>query len=263
MLRALTRMIDYLDSPVLKDFDVLSWGSPIPSFGDATTARVATVGLNPSWREFLDETGSELEGADRRFHTLNSLDLDSWVHADSGHLRLILQSCHEYFRSNPYDAWFGVLDAVIAGTGASYYGSEPSACHLDLIPFATTRRWNDLTGWQQARLLELSNDLLLHLLRESTIQLLILNGRGVVTRFESVAGVELSGQSMKEWTLPRRGGAGVVGAAYTARINTLAGTPLDNELLVLGFNHNLQSSYGVTRNVIRSIGQWVGRGGNG
>jgi hypothetical protein len=107
--------------------------------------------------------------------------------------------------------------------------------------------------------LDVSTDLLLHLLRESTIQLLVLNGQAVVTRFEFVAGVELSAQRMKEWTLPRRGGAGVAGAAYTARISTFAGTPLDTDILVLGFNHNLQSSYGVTRDVIRSIAQWVGR----
>ncbi len=257
MLSALARMVDYLDSPVLKDVEVLHWGSPIPSFGDVTAARVATLGLNPSWREFLDKTGNELEGANRRFHTLNSLGLHNWAEADSSHLRVILQSCRAYFRANPYDTWFRVLENVIVGTEASYYGDQADACHLDLIPFATAKRWNDLAAWQKTRLLELSADFLLQLLRDSTIRLLILNGRAVVSQFAAVAGVELSVRRMDDWTLPRRARLGVAGAAYTGRITSFAGTPLNAELLVVGFNHNLQSSYGVTRRVIRSISDWV------
>ena len=36
------------------------------------------------------------------------------------------------------------------------------------------------------------------------------------------------------------------------------GYALSRELLVLGFNHNLQSSYGVTSQVIDAIRHWVG-----
>ena len=52
---------------------VISWGSPVPSFGDLSNASIATIGLNPSNLEFVDEKGKELDGSRRRFHTLNSL----------------------------------------------------------------------------------------------------------------------------------------------------------------------------------------------
>src|SRR4051812_46832848 len=46
---------------------------PVLFFGDLFSARVATVGLNPSDQEFLDRSGEELEGTSRRFESLRSL----------------------------------------------------------------------------------------------------------------------------------------------------------------------------------------------
>src|SRR5580700_4684530 len=76
---------------------VIQWGSPIPSFGDLSTATIATVGLNPSNREFVDHRGNELEAARRRFHTLRSLGLSCWSQAQAEHLELIAESCRGYF----------------------------------------------------------------------------------------------------------------------------------------------------------------------
>ena len=42
-------------------------------------------------------------------------------------------------------------------------------------------------------------------------------------------------------------------------IDTLAGYQLGRDLLVLGFNHNLQSSYGVTTTALAAIREWVAR----
>src|SRR5579864_4914328 len=128
----LTTLIDRLDSPAISQTDVIRWGCPVPSFGDLSNARVATIGLNPSNREFVDESGNELEGSSRRFHTLTSLGLASWAEADARHLRLILESCRAYFLGNPYDTWFKRLDYVIHGARASFYDPASVACHLDL-----------------------------------------------------------------------------------------------------------------------------------
>ncbi len=46
---------------------------PVLAFGDLFKAGIATVGLNPSRREFLDNHGRELDGPKRRFETLGSL----------------------------------------------------------------------------------------------------------------------------------------------------------------------------------------------
>src|SRR5688572_4573519 len=46
---------------------------PVLCFGDLLSADVATVGLNPSDREYVDRMGALLTGASQRFETLDSL----------------------------------------------------------------------------------------------------------------------------------------------------------------------------------------------
>src|ERR1700759_4417351 len=104
----------------LNDY-ILTWGSPVPSFGSLSTSRLATIGINPSNREFVDQDGSELVGANRRFHTLRSLGLNDWSEIEEEHLVLIWSLCDEYFSRNPYDGWFKKLDNIISGTSMSYY----------------------------------------------------------------------------------------------------------------------------------------------
>lgn len=257
MHSALTTLIDRLDSQAVSKTNVIRWGCPVVSFGDLSTSQVATLGLNPSNREFVDELGKELEGKSRRFHTLNSLGLSSWAEVDARHLRLILQSCREYFWGNPYDRWFRILDQVVIGTGASYYDTSATACHLDLIPYATERKWTDLSAKERSSLLSVAGDTLGLLLRDSPVRILILNGRSVVEHFEEIASVCLEQQEMEPWALPRQTKPYVAGVAYWGKVTSLSGIHLQQEILVLGFNHNLQSSFGVTREVIRAIGAWI------
>jgi hypothetical protein len=220
---------------------------------------VATLGLNPSNREFVDEQGDELQGPLRRFHTLNSLGLARWTDADARHLRLILESCIKYFSGNPYDRWFKRLDQVVIGAKASFYDSSCGACHLDLIPYATTRKWTELTPAQRLTLLEIAADTLGLMLRDSPVRILILNGRSVVERFQEVAGVSLEKQEMPDWSLTRNAKRSVVGLAYRGLIDSISGIKLSREILVLGYNHNLQSSFGVTNEVILAIRDWISK----
>jgi hypothetical protein len=257
MHTALTTLIDRLDNPAMSRADVIRWGAPVPSFGDLACARVATLGLNPSNREFVDHRGDELCGPNRRFHTLNSLGLKTWLDADAQHLRLILDSCRTYFLCNPYDRWFKRLDCVISGVGASYYSASNPACHLDLIPYATSRKWTDLTFRQRASLLAIAADSLGILLRDSPIQMLVLNGRSVVEQFQELTGVRMERYEMAEWTLARHQRPGVVGFGYKTSVSTLCGIELSRRLLVLGFNHNIQSSFGVTKQAVEAIRDWV------
>ena len=258
LFSALVTLLDRIAHPAARDADVIAWGCPVPAFGDPTVARVATLGLNPSNREFVDGEGVELAGDARRFHTLASLGLSAWDDADHGHLDLILASCRDYFAGNPYDRWFRRLDVVVAATGASFYDPTSPACHLDLIPYATARKWTALSPQQRAGLMRLTCDTLGLLLRRSAVRVLILNGQSVVSQFQVATGIELSRTEMPEWTLPRQSGGGVPGYAYLGNVDSVSGYPLPQELLVLGFNHNLQSSYGVTSHVVDGISRWVG-----
>lgn len=267
MYSTLATLIDRLDSSAVSKMDVIRWGCPVAAFGDLLSSRVATVGLNPSNREFVDEAGEELQGASRRFHTLRSLGLRSWSEVDARHLRMILDSYSSYFLANPYDRWFKRLDHVISGTGASFYdtslqasfyGTSLQACHLDLIPYATLRKWTDLTAQQRSSLLTVAGDTLGLLLRDSQIRLLILNGNSVVQQFQDIAGVRLERYEMPAWSLPRQSQPGVMGVAYQGEVDVVSGIALGHQVQVLGFNHNLQSSFGVTNEVINGIRRWIG-----
>jgi hypothetical protein len=95
------------------------------------------------------------------------------------------------------------------------------------------------------------------LLRDSSVNILILNGRTVVEEFQNVAGIRLRSQEMVNWSLPRKSKHNVGGVAYSGIVDSLLGVRLEREVVVLGYNHNLQSSYGVTTEVINSIQSWI------
>jgi len=255
----LATSIDRLDRAAREGTGVIPWACPILSFGDLAASRVATLGLNPSNREFVDKSGNELEDGSRRFPTLNSLGLGSWFEVDARHLRLILGSCQEYFGRNPYNGWFKRLDQVVTGTNTSYYDVTTRACHLDLIPYATECKWTKLTGRQRSSLLAIAGDTLGLLLRDSPVKILILNGSGVVDQFQEMAGFRLEQEQMVDWSLPRGTNSGVPGFGYRGVVDSLSGICLAHSLLILGFNHNIQSSFGVTGNVISSIRGWIAR----
>jgi hypothetical protein len=255
----LSALIRHLGQDGLSETTVIPWSCPVPSFGDVSRARVATLGLNPSNREFVDQSGKELVGPSRRFHTLGSLGLAHWSEAKSEHMRLVGESCRTYFLGNPYDTWFRQLDHVLAEANVSYYGLIGGACHLDLIPYATARKWTDLSSRQRSSLFRVAGDTLGHLLAESPIRLLVLNGSAVVTHFQNLSGIRLEKQVIKDWTLYRRSQPDVLGTAYRGVISHLLGVKLRRDVSVFGFNHNIQSSFGVTREVKLSIRRSIGR----
>ena len=67
--------------------------------------------------------------------TLRSLGINSWADADSRHVEQVVAGCNRYFMIRPYNRWFGVLERVLSPMGYTYYGEEPSACHIDLVAF--------------------------------------------------------------------------------------------------------------------------------
>jgi hypothetical protein len=172
-------------------------------------------------------------------------------------LQLILLSCSGYFRNNPYDRWFKKLDQIVSGTSASFYADLYPACHLDLIPYATSVKWMDLDQKERTALLDATADGLGLLLRDSPVRVVILNGKTVVEQFQYVAAAVLDKKEMPDWSLPRESGRDVAGFAYVGKISQLADVQLNRELLVLGYNHNIQSSFGVTTQAVNAIRDWV------
>jgi len=254
----LSTLIKKINSPELSSSNIIKWSTPIPSFGDISTSTVATLGLNPSNREFVDSCGDELHGKERRFHTLGSLGLNNWDNINNQHIDLIDKSCREYFFNNPYDTWFKSLDILMSDLGVSYYNKDmPTACHLDLVPYATIKKWGRLTTSQQHQLLTFSSSSLATILHNTPICLLILNGASVINGLNSVSTITLTKTEMPSWELPRKNGNNIKGYAYKGELNNLLGRKFKKKILVLGFNHNIQSSFGVTNEVKKNIKEWI------
>lgn len=246
-----------LNRPAMEEASVIQWAAPVISFGDVFSSRVATLGLNPSNREFVNSQGEELVGHDRRFHTLRSLGLDNWSQADDYHLEVILELCRGYFHGNPYDSWFKALERLFVDAGASYYGMFANACHLDLVPYATATKWGALSAAQRSSLLKESGDALGVLLRESEVEVIVLNGQSVIENLKVIAECSFRKVAVQNWILPRKNSRGVEGFAYTGKLRQISGIDLGREVSLLGYNHNLQSSFGVTSQVRQGIQKWI------
>lgn len=236
--------------------DVVPWASPVPYFGKIAKARVATVGINPSNLEFVDATGNPLVGPNRRLETLESLRLAAWKEADGQTVRRLARSYSMYFRVNPYRRWFDVLERVLAVGGHSYY--DGLAAHIDLVPFATAKKWGSLAVPVQRVLIREGRRPLAELIASSSVDVLVLNGRSVVNAFVESTDSALSVTTANHLNLPRAGGKWIQGLRWDGVITQIAGYDLGREVRVVGFNHNLQSSFGVTKQVMERIGIEVG-----
>lgn len=256
MYSAMSRLVEALDS-VRHESGVVTWACPVPFFGQIDRARVATVGINPSNREFVATDGTELDGLERRLPTLASLALSDWSQATGGDVRTVTQACLRYFERNPYRLWFDVLERMLNRGGFSYY-SGPRAAHIDLVAYATASKWGRLDLAVRKQLIARGRKTLATVIRDSPVELLVLNGRSVVNEFVASAEIELCAIEVPAWTLPRSAGLGVVGIRYSGILRSVAGIDLERPVRVIGFNHNLQSSFGVTTTVMRRIGQDVG-----
>lgn len=256
-MEILETLVRRLNGPRLRELNVIPWASPVISFGNVSRSKIATLGLNPSNREFVDVSGKELDGVRRRFHTLRSLGIKRWSQVSETHIELIMESCNNYFQRNPYDGWFQALNKLLVGANASYYGMFSDACHLDLVPYATACKWTDLSTVERTALLESAGDALGFLLRDSSIEVLVLNGRSVIENLQAIGNSRFQQRNIPDWTLPRRGSEGVAGYAYTGKISQVLGVELGREISVLGYSHNIQSSFGVTTKVKTAIQGWI------
>lgn len=255
----LSKLIERLGNINAGSARIIPWSCPVPAFGKVKQSVVATLGLNPSNREFVDDDGMELNTATRRLHTLKSLNLSRWNDATPRHVTQIHEACRDYFSGNPYNGWFRSLDAILAGANCTYYGESANACHLDLIPYATECKWTDLTTRQRKTLIDFAADSLAHLLRDSSIRILLLNGKTVVENMQAISDSDFDRVEMRTWTLPRKADCGVAGYAFRGSVSRLAGIDLGRPVIVLGYNHNIQSSFGVTSKVKDSIRRWFCR----
>ncbi|MFD3166808.1 hypothetical protein [Herpetosiphon sp. NSE202] len=167
---------------------VVAGSTPVLAFGAMRQATVATIGLNPSKNEFLNRHGHLLAGTEQRLVTLASLGLATLADADASQLQAVYAGCVGYFQRNPYRRWFDQLEAIVQGCGASYYAG--SACHLDLVQWATDPIWRNLAPATRASLIAADRDFLAQQLQHEQIRLGLINGRGVMNALAEAYGLQ-------------------------------------------------------------------------
>jgi len=231
-------VVERIRRPTPADCFVLPGSTPVVAFGDVRHAHVATLGLNPSRVEFK-EPGMELDGPLRRFETLQSLGVARLEDASDDAVLTVWRRCNDYFRGNPYKKWFDPLEKVLLAAGASYF--DDTACHLDLSQWATDPTWSGLPAVVRKRLTSEDVEFLLTQLKSERIALLLLNGRAVVDTFRSV----LKGQLESVGTIADR----------TVTTKFYVGT--FGNARVVGWSTNLQSSFGVTKELRSQLAQRV------
>lgn len=183
---------DYVKARIRRDYPadchVVHGTTPVVSFGDFQSAWVATLGLNPSDKEFLSG-GNWLKGSHQRLETLESLGLSSLAEASDDQVMDIVKACATYFHRNPY-SWFSALDRLLEQSLGVTYASG-NAVHLDLVQWATDPVWGRIkSDAVKARLIEQDRDFLRAQLSNEGIRLVLLNGRSVMNEVE-VMGIPL------------------------------------------------------------------------
>jgi hypothetical protein len=198
---------------------------------------VATLGWNPSKLEFLDRDGNGLVGDKRRLETLESLGKNDLESASADTVCRVFYACNNYFHRCPY-RWFNPLEKILKHIGASYY--DGSACHLDLVQWATNPVWRRLSRSDQTKLIDADLPFLNAQFSKEEFRLLLLNGTGIKEEYEERLGGRLTESPLL------RGG----------RLRLFVGHD-PRGLKVVGWNINLQSTHGVTKEEIEAIGAAV------
>lgn len=163
---------------------VLPGSLPVVSFGDPNEATVATLSLNPSWIEFQSPSGEWLVGDSRRLASLVSLGAHDPRDLDDNQVAQVVAESNAYFRGpNWYRSWFGWLESLLTAAGAGSY-LDGSACHLDLVQWATKPAQGELPAAAWDRLVEKDREFLQWQLRNCNVSVVLLNGASVVRWIE-------------------------------------------------------------------------------
>jgi hypothetical protein len=168
----------------------VSGSLPVLFFGDLFTARVATVGLNPSHQEYLDRGGNELCGALRRFETLDSLRAADRASLTAEQCGRAIATMRTYFQpGKPVYSWFRSLDRVARGFGLRYDLGE--VAHLDLVQEATQPTWSGLSTQELARLRTTDESFLRWQLETFPLEVVICNGRTVFASVQTLTNTQI------------------------------------------------------------------------
>lgn len=221
---------------------VVAGSTPVIAFGDLFASRAATLGLNPSNLEFLGDRGGLLQGDNRRLATIASLKVNRLSELSTDQAQVVADECASYFDRNPYRRWFDQLEPILNAVGSSYY--DRTACHLDLVQWATDPKWSRLPTLARRTMLQDDAPFLAEQLKRECIEILLLNGATVARHFRNRFPIEFCEQEP------------LVDFGHT-RTRVFRGVLFDR-VLVIGWSTNVQSSFGVRTERRQALARTVG-----
>jgi hypothetical protein len=206
------------------------------------------VGINPSSNEF-NGGKSLLPLSKKRLVDVQSLELHDTGTMTSEMVEQVWKGCISYFLpdKNPFWAWFKDLELVMRKTSASY--RDGSACHIDLVQWATMPAWRGLSKSVQEEFLRADHDFFKEQVASKNIELLLLNGRQVYDQVLRTGLFQLEQVGEIRFT--------AAGKSSTSKLVKGYGP---NGGLVLGWTLNIQNmhvSKSEKTRIVDELGDWI------
>lgn len=161
----------------------------VVSFGDFTKSTIATLSINPSSKEFY--SGKRLiRQPDKRLVDKETLGLRNSEAVRDEHWEAVWEGCKNYFSptGKPY-FWFDDLQIVLGYLNVNYKNN--SACHLDLVQWATTPSWKSVPADAQSNFLKHDADFFQAQINSKNLDVIVINGSLVFEVVAKTAGFDL------------------------------------------------------------------------
>ena len=175
--------------------EIVPSSTPVVSFGYPNKAIVATLGINPSSNEFQVGNGNKnlLGFGSKKLVDTEVLGVDSPKHLNREQALEVIKGCYSYFspQGKPLK-WFDPLQLhVLDPINASY--ASGTACHLDLVQWATDPVWQHKKMNKHSKKILLENDkeFLKFQLSNYDFKYVFLNGSTVISQVEKLGIVKL------------------------------------------------------------------------
>jgi hypothetical protein len=186
-------IIERIKRKIDTGMNVVPQTTPIIYFGNYDTAKACTVSLNPSNKEFTDNTDRLLDEKNaERLCSRKKLNRADNEELNDAEAQTVLKYCRDYFKLRPYNMWFKPFNYFIERYGNySYY--KDTCVHLDLVQWAT-EKWSKLPD--SIRKKHLFDDLpVLKYLLNKDFEIMFLNGTTAVDNVRNCLNITLKEKS--------------------------------------------------------------------
>ena len=118
---------------------------PVPAFGNhkSSRVRVATVGLNPSATEFLNDK-HDWKPVTKRLPLVIDFGVRERDRLSAANLGQVANLRAAYFERTPH-AWFSPLQGLLSVLNTNWNYSAGTAVHVDLVACGTWCAWKQLS----------------------------------------------------------------------------------------------------------------------